>query len=104
MFSFPKWELRAAGGSSEGNGGFTQVCGLIFLKFITAHFFRSSLALNKRSFPLPLLSVFNLNLHSFLEAPTQPLTYSQANNFFSNFFIKTESIRTKMLNFLSALT
>lgn len=53
-----------------GNGGFTQVCGLIFLKFITAHFFRSSLALNKRSFPLPLLSVFNLNLHSFLELYT----------------------------------
>ena len=65
-FSFPKWKLKAAGGSSEGNGGFTQLCGLIFLKFITSYFFRSSIALNKLSFPLPLLSVFNLNLHSFL--------------------------------------
>ena len=67
MFSFPKWELKAAGGSGEGNGGFIQLCGLIFLKFITSYFFRSSIALNKLSFPLPLLSVFNLNFHSFFK-------------------------------------
>lgn len=64
--------------------------------FITSDFSRSSAPLYELSFLRPLLSMAYPNLHDFLEAPTQPATYFQA-NISSNFFIKTGVIRSERL-------